>query len=94
MPLKIISTNTKPIKKRIYELENRLGKITKVKKTLKNTEQGMQQLWDNMKSSIILVIGMPDEEKEERKDEIFEKIMGKNFEKLKTQNHISKKLRE
>jgi len=47
-----------------------------------------------MKSSIILVIGMPDEEKEERKDEIFEKIMGKNFEKLKTQNHISKKLRE
>lgn len=47
-----------------------------------------------MKSSIILVIGMPDEEKEERKDEIFEKIMGKNFKKLKTQNHISKKLRE
>lgn len=76
MPLKIISTNTKPIKKRIYELENRLGKITKVKKTLKNTEQGMQQLWDNMKSSIILVIGMPDEEKEERKDEIFEKNNG------------------
>ena len=37
-----------------------------------------------MKSSIILVIGIPEEEeKEERENEIFEKMMPKNFEKLK-----------
>lgn len=44
-----------------------------------------------MKSSIILVIGIPEEEeKEERENEIFEKIMPKNFEKLKkdTKPHI------
>lgn len=35
-----------------------------------------------------------EEEKEERKGETFEKIMPKNFEKLKTQTHRSKKLRE
>ena len=48
------------------------------KRILKNKDS-VNSLWDNFKCSSILIIGVPEEEKEQEIGKLFEKIMKENF---------------
>ena len=53
------------------------------KKESKNNEDSASSLWDNLESSNICIIGMPEgEEKEQGFGNLFEKIMKENFSNL------------
>ena len=47
---------------------------------MKRNEDGLRDLWDNIKCNNIRVIGVPEgEEREKRPEKIFEEIIVKNF---------------
>ena len=49
-------------------------------KRMKRTEDSLRDLWDNIKCSNILIIGIPeDEEKKKGYGKIFEEIIVENF---------------
>ena len=53
------------------------------KQDFKKNEERLRNLWDNFKHSNIRIIGVPEEEEEEREIEnLFEKIMKENFPNL------------
>ena len=72
-------------KDQISELEDKVERNTQVKqlhekRLLKNYEDTLRELQDNMKCSNITVIGIPEGEKREQAIEIlFEKIMTEHF---------------
>ena len=46
---------------------------------MKRTEDGLRDLWDNIKRTNIRIIGVPEEEKKKRYEKNFEEIIVKNF---------------
>ena len=51
----------------------------KREKRLKKNEERLRELWDNVKSTNISIIGVPEEEREKGTEKIFEEIIGKNL---------------
>ena len=79
-----INSRISEAKEWISELEDKMVEITseeqnKVKRK-KRTEDGLRNLWDNIKRTNIWIIGVPEEE-EKRKgyEKIFEEIIVENF---------------
>lgn len=65
-------------------MEDRLVEITNVEqkgeKRLKTNEESLRELWDNIKCTNILIIGVPEgEEREKGTEKIFQEITAKNF---------------
>ena len=60
----------------INDLENRMVEITvteqNIEKRMKRNEDSLRDLWDNIKCTNIHIIGVPEEEREKRPEEIFE----------------------
>ena len=54
----------------------------KKKKESKEKEDSVRSLGDNFKQTNICIIGVPEEEKEEKTGKLFEKIMKENFHNL------------
>ena len=56
----------------ISELEDRMVEITAMEqnkeKRMKRNEDSLRDLWDNIKQTNILIIGVPEREERERKD--------------------------
>ena len=49
-------------------------------KRMKRTEDSLRDLWDNIKSTNIRIIGVPEEQKKKKGyDKIFEEIIVENF---------------
>ena len=48
-------------------------------KRMKRTEDSLRDLWDNIKCTIIWIIGVPGDEKKEGYEKIFEEIIVENF---------------
>ena len=46
---------------------------------MKRNEDSLRELWDNMKRTNILIIGVPEEEREKETEKIFQEITAKNF---------------
>ena len=68
----------------INDLEDRMVEITAAEqnkeKTMKKIEDSLRDLWDNIKCTNIWIIGVPDEEEEEKGyEKILEEIRVKNF---------------
>ena len=68
----------------ISNLEDRMVEFTGVKqnkeKRMKRNEDSLRDLWDNIKSNNIRIIGVPEgEEREKGPEEIFEEIIVENF---------------
>ena len=84
---------------RISELEDKMVEITseeqnKVKR-MKRTEDSPRDLWDNIKCTIIWIIGVPEEaEKKKGSEKIFEEIIVENFPNMKKEIVKSKRHKE
>ena len=68
----------------IGEVEERLVGITDVEekreKRLKSNEESLRELWDNIKSTNIHIIGVPEgEERERGTEKIFKEVVAKKF---------------
>ena len=69
---------------RISELEDKMVAITarekNKEKRMKRIEDSLRDLWDNIKSTNIRIIGVPEEEEKKKGSEkIFEEIIVENF---------------
>ena len=69
---------------RISELEDRMVKRTATEKNkekiMKRREDSLRDLWDNIKCTIIQIIGIPEEEEQKKGSEkIVEEIIVENF---------------
>ena len=51
----------------------------KKEKRLKRNEESLRELWDNMKSTNIHIIGVPGGERQKGTEKIFQEIIAKNF---------------
>ena len=65
-------------------MQNRLVEITdgeqKREKRLKRNEESLRELWDNVKSTKINIIRVPEgEEREKGTEKIFKEIIAENF---------------
>ena len=73
-------------KERISELEDKMVEIiseeqNKVKR-MKRMEDSLRDLWDNIKHTNILIIGVPEEAKKKGYEKIFEDVIVENFPKM------------
>ena len=69
---------------RIRDLEDKILEITTIEqnkeKRMKRIENSLRDLWDNIKSTNIQIIGFPEEEEKKKGTEkIFEEIIVENF---------------
>ena len=66
-------------KEQIRELKDKMVEITSEEqneiKTLKRTQDSLRDLWDNIKSTNIQIIGVPEEEKKKGYEKNFEEII-------------------
>ena len=66
-----INSRITEAEERISELEDRMVEFTAVEqnkeKRMKRNEDSLRDLWDNIKSSNIRTIGVPEEEEEKKK---------------------------
>ena len=54
--------------------------VQKREKRLKTNEESLRELWDNIKRTNVLIIGVPEgEEREKGTEKIFQEIIAKNF---------------
>ena len=71
----------------ISDLEGRIMEITQsgqqTKNKMKKHESNIRDLWNNIKHANLCTIGIPEEEKEKRIENILEEIMSENFPNLK-----------
>ena len=83
--------------KYIPDLENRIMEIiislyeNSKKKKKKLNEKSLRDVWDNVKSTNIHTIGVPEVEKREKREKgknVFDKIMAENFPNLKKKTDI------
>ena len=67
----------------------------KVKKRMKRTEDSLRDLWDNIKCTNILIIGISEElEKKKGYEKIFEEIIVENFPNIEKEIVKSKRHKE
>ena len=78
-----ISSRVSEAEEQISEMEDKMVKITSEEqnktKRMKRAENSLRDLWDNVKSTNIQIIGVPEEEKKKGYEKIFEKIIVENF---------------
>ena len=78
-----INSRISEAEERISELEDKMVEITSEEqnnvKRMKRTEDSLRDLWDNIKHNNIRIIGVPEEEKKEGYEKIFEEIIVENF---------------
>ena len=78
-----INSRIPEAEEQISELEDKMVEITSEEqnkvKTMKRTEDSLRDLWDNIKLTNILIIGVPEEEKKKGYEQIFEEITAENF---------------
>ena len=55
----------------------------KNKKKIKRTEGNLRDLWDNVKSPNIRIIGVPEEDKKKGHEKLLEEIIAENFPKMR-----------
>ena len=73
--------------------ENRIEEVAQLEdqkeKRIKNNEDSIRDLWDNIKHTNIRIIGVPEgEEREKRMENLFEEIMAENFPNLAQETDI------
>ena len=79
-----INSRISEAEERISELEDKMVEIiseeqNKVKR-MKRTDDSLRDLWDNIKWTIIQIIGVPEEEKKKKGyEKMFEEIIVENF---------------
>ena len=93
-----INSRISEAEERISELEDRMVEITSEEqnkeKRMKRTEDSLRDLWDNIKCSNILIIGIPeDEEKKKGYGKILNSNLFKNFLKKKKRKYMRKVLK-
>ena len=79
-----INSRITEAEERISDLEDKILEITTTEqnreKRMKRIEDGLRDLWDNIKRNNILIIGVPEEEEKKKGTEkIFEEIIVENF---------------
>ena len=79
-----INSRITEAKERISDLENRMVEFTAAEqnkeKIMRRNEDSLRDLWDNIKSNNICIIGVPEgEEREKGPEKIFEEIIVKNL---------------
>ena len=79
-----INSRITEAEEQISDLEDRMVEFTAAEqneeKRMKRNEDRLRDLWDNIKCTNILIIGVPEgEEREKRPKKIFEKIIVENF---------------
>ena len=79
-----IKSRISEAEERISELEDKMVEITSEEqnkvKGMKRTEDSLRDLWDNIKRTNIRIIGVPEEEEKQKRDEkIFQEIVVENF---------------
>ena len=79
-----INSRISEVEERINELEDKMLEITSVEqnkvKRMKRTDDSLRDLWDNIKSTDIWTIGVPEEEEKKKGyEKNFEEIMVKKF---------------
>ena len=94
-----INSRISETEERISELEDKMVEITseeqnKVKR-MKRTEDSLRDLWDNIKCTNILIIGVPEEEEKKKGyEKIFEGIILENFPNMEKETIKSKRYNE
>ena len=79
-----INSRITEAEERISDLEDKIMEVTtteqKKEKRMKRIEDSLRDLWDNIKSTNIQIIGVPEEEEKKKGTEkIFEEIKVENF---------------
>ena len=79
-----INSRIPEAEEQISELEDKMVKVTSEEqnkeKRMKRTEDSLRDLWDNIKCTIIWIIGVPEEEEKKKGyEKIFEEIIVENF---------------
>ena len=79
-----INSRIYKVEEQISELEDKMVEITSAEqnkvKRMKRTEDSLRDLWDNIKRTNILIIGVPEEEEKKKGyEKIFEEIIVENF---------------
>ena len=79
-----INSRITEAEERVSDLEDKILEITTAEqnkeKRMKRTEDSLRDLWDNIKCTIIRIIGAPEEEEKKKGTEkIFEEIIVENF---------------
>ena len=82
--LKGINSRITEAEEQISDLEDTMVEFTAVgqnkEKRMKRNEDGLRDLWDNIKCSNIRIIGVPEgEERQKRREKIFEEIIVENL---------------
>ena len=75
----------------INDLEDRMVEITaskqSIEKRMKGNKDSLRDFWDNIKCTNIHIIGVPEEEEQEKGPEkIFEEIIAENFPNMGEKN--------
>ena len=79
-----ISSRISEAQEQIRELEDKMVEITSAEqnkvKRMKRTEASLKDIWDNIKSINIRIIGVPEEEEKKKGcEKFFEEIIVENF---------------
>ena len=78
--LEVINSRITETEERISKLEDKIVEITTTEQNKdKRIEDSFRDLWDNIKSTNIRIIGVWEEEKKKGTEKIFEVIIVENF---------------
>ena len=94
-----ISSRITEAEQRKSDLEDKIVEITTAEqnkeKRMKRTEDSLRDFWDNIKRTIIRIIGVPEEEEKKKGiEKIFEEIIVENFPNMGKEIVKSRKHRE
>ena len=86
-PLEGLSSRVDDTEERISGMDKRLEEITQaeqIKERIKNNENSLRELWDNIKHTNIHIIGVLErEERDKRPEDLFEEITSEDFPNLR-----------
>ena len=88
-----LNSRVEEAEERISELDERLEEITqaeqKREKRIRQNENSLRELWDNIKHANIWIIGVPEgEERDKGAENLFEEIIDENFPNLRKETDI------